>query len=113
MDYGLQDPRGFFLILTSPSIVESKSIVSEFNGDLQSDALVMVKFLKEKLLKESLFSISHGIGECGAFNPEIHTKEQFWKQIGHLSNLINLPDNFEVVIYYCGHGVQTDRKSVV
>ena len=106
----VQPKTGFFLILTSPERqltpgVVAPATISEFNGDLQQDAQAMFEFFKTLNMGESLFSADHGIGECTVHNKLIHSKDQFWKQVQHFANLSNTPAEFEVVIFYCGHGL--------
>ena len=103
-------PSGFFLILTSPQRqltpdVVAPEIISEFNGDLKPDAVAMFNFFRSLNMEESLFSVDHGIVECTEHNKVIHNKDQFWKQVAHFANLVRTPPGFEVVIFYCGHGL--------
>ena len=99
--------QGVYSIITSPEkIKETDSLRTiQFNGDLKQDAIAFQQFCFSKHIDPGPFSKDHGIDKCNDYDPIIHSVKQFQKEIQIIASLNNIPETFQVVLYYCGHGV--------
>ena len=108
---------GHFTLISSPENVTGGQIrgriTRNFNEELIDDASEMSNFLKARNILPSPFAESHGIAAASNFDSMIHSKPQFLKEVSMLANLVRVPETWDVVIYYVGHGLEGEGDWVI
>lgn len=99
---------GHFTILSSPECIDIHDEIQRreslnYNLEIKNDCILMYNYLQSCNLLPSPYTVEHGILATNNYNPEIHLKEQFLKEIRILANISNVPASWDVVIYYIGH----------
>lgn len=107
---------GHFTIISSPEKVTGQiraRVTNDFNQDVRADAEEMFKFFMSKNLLQAPFAEDHGVAAADNFIHEIHSKEQFLKEVNILANIVNVENTWDVAIYYVGHGYVGNGNWVV